>query len=98
MTKAVTTQGIWSRELVKAIAMDIGKSTADYIEHMYPEAVQHTASTFKTSVKHHIYNDLMAALEVTDEAAIRERLKVRRRHRLKMIRFWRAHRRSNPSG
>src|ERR1700722_16044439 len=55
---AIKTEGPWSRELVKEIAMDIGKEIAAYIEVMYPEAVKATSSTFLFSVRNGIFNEI----------------------------------------
>jgi hypothetical protein len=74
----------WSRELVKAIATDIGADTVAYIEVMYPKAIAATSSTFKTSVCNHIYNQIMAAIEVTDEGKVVVRLRDRKKFR----RWW----------
>lgn len=71
--------------LVKAIAMDIGKEVVAYIDYMYPEAPRSCTSTFRLSLRNSIYNEIMAALEVTDEgkiiARLNERKKFRRKHR-----------------
>lgn len=75
-----------ARALVKEIAMDIGKEVVAYIDVMYPKAIEHTSSTFKLSVRNCIYNQIMAAIEVTDEGKIRARLKDRKRFR----RWWTA--------
>lgn len=74
-------QETWSRELVKAIAMDIGKETVAYVEMMYPEAIKATSSTFRLSLRNHIYNQIMAAIEVTDEGKIVARLADRKSSR-----------------
>jgi hypothetical protein len=58
--------GPWSRELVKEIAMDIGKEVVAHIEVMYPAAIAATPGTFKTSVQNTVYNQIMAALDVND--------------------------------
>lgn len=76
----------WSRELVKQIAMDIGKETVAYVEVMYPEAIKATSSTFKLSLRNHIYNEIMAAIEVNDEGKVIARLKDRKSFR----RWWTA--------
>ena len=76
--------GPWSKELVEAIAMDIGKDTVAYIEVMYPAAIKAASSTFKLSVRNHIYNQIMAAIEVTDEGQIKARLQDRKKFR----RWW----------
>lgn len=59
------------KELVKALAMEIGKSTAAYVEVMYPEAVKATSSTFRTSLQNHIYNEIVSMAELHDAASIR---------------------------
>lgn len=73
-----------ARALVKEIAMDIGKETVAYIEVMYPKAIEATSSTFKLSVRNHIFNEIMAAIQVTDEGKIKARLRDRKRFR----RWW----------
>jgi hypothetical protein len=73
----------WSKELVKQIAMDIGKETVAYVEVMYPEAITATSSTFRLSLRNHVHNEIMAAIEVTDEGTIVARLKDR-----KVFRRW----------
>ncbi len=78
--------GPWDRELVKAIAMDIGKEVAAYIEVMYPKAVEATSSTFLLSVRNSIYNEIMAAIEVNDQGQIGARLQDRKKFR----REWKA--------
>lgn len=79
-------QETWSRELVKAIAMDIGKETVAYVEVSYPEAIKATSSTFTLSLRNHIYNEIMAAIEVTDEGKVVARLADRKSFR----RWWTA--------
>lgn len=74
-------RGPWSRELVKEIAMDIGKDVVAYIEVMYPKAIEATSSTFKLSVRNSIFNEIMAAIEVTDEGQIKARLRDRKKFR-----------------
>ena len=48
------------RDLLKLIAMDVGKEVATYIEVMYPEAVNAASSTFLLSVRNHTHNEIMA--------------------------------------
>jgi hypothetical protein len=76
--------GPWSKELVESIAMDIGKEVVAYIEVMYPKAIEATSSTFKLSVRNCIHNQIMAAIEVTDEGQIKARLQDRKKFR----RWW----------
>lgn len=77
------------RELIKEIAMDIGKELVAYIEVMYPQAIAATSSTFKLSMRNHVYNDIMAALEVNDADAIRKRLDERKRFRRQWVKSYR---------
>ena len=53
---AIRVEPSWSRELVKEIAMDVGKDVCAYIEWMYPKAVEATSSTFLLSVRNSIHN------------------------------------------
>lgn len=72
------------RDIIKLIATDIGKEVASHIEIMYPGAVKNTSSTFLLSVRSCIHNQIMGALENTDEAAILNWLDDRKRHRRKL--------------
>jgi len=85
----------WSRELVKAIAADIGADTVAYIEVMYPNAIKATSSTFKTSVRNHIYNQIMAAIEVNEEGQVIARLADRKKFRRWWVGVYRKIRRKN---
>jgi hypothetical protein len=85
-----------SRDLVKEIAMDIGKDTVAYIEVMYPQAIASTSSTFKQSVRNHIYNQIMAALDVNEEGAVIARLADRKKWRREWTAQWRRIRKQKP--
>lgn len=77
------------KDLFKAVAMDIGKDVATYIEIMYPEAVKACSSTFLLSLRNHIYNSIVSVLEVNPlnpNETVQERLE---RHR-KWRREWKA--------
>ena len=71
----------WSRDLIKTIAMDIGKEVVAYIEIMYPQAVEATSSTFKLAVRNCIYNEIMASIDVNDAGNIEARLRDRKKFR-----------------
>lgn len=75
------------REVVKLIAMDIGKAVADHIESMCPKAVAVVGNSFLLSVRYKTYNEIMAALKTTDEEEIRERLRRRKKERAAMKRM-----------
>ncbi len=79
----------WSRDLIKQIAMDIGKETVAYIEVMYPQAIAETSSTFKLAVRNHIFNEIMAAISVTDEGEVIARLDRRKTFRRQWLKTYR---------
>lgn len=81
------------RDVVKRIAEDIGKDTAAYISVMYPEAAKACSSTFMMSLRNHIYNQIMAAVEVNDVSEITKRLDERARWRKSWLAQWRRIRR-----
>jgi hypothetical protein len=87
--KLPAAQGPWSREIVKEIAMDIGKEVVAHIEVMYPAAITATPGTFKTSVQNTVYNQIMAALDVNDVGEIAGRLEERKRARTKLTAAYR---------
>ena len=90
--RPVPAEGI-SRELIKAIAMEIGKGTVAYVEVMYPEAIKAASSTFKLSLRNHIYNDIMAIAEIHDEAGVMRNLENRAKHRERWVAMYRKMRR-----
>lgn len=81
-------------DIIKAIAEDIGRDTAAYIEVMYPEAVKAASSTFKLSLRNHIYNEIMASVRLNDPALIKVRLEQRAGWRKKWVATYRKLRRS----
>ena len=83
-----------SRDLIKAMAMDAGKSLCAYLEVMFPEVWHGQNSGFKISMKHHVYNDIMSLTELHDEAAIRKRLADNEAHRKEWLKQWRKIRRT----
>lgn len=85
-----------SRDVVKEIAMDIGKAVVAYVEVQYPEAVTATSSTFRLSLRNCIYNEIMAALETVDEDVIRQRLVERKKWRREWKAMWKKIRSKEP--
>lgn len=67
------------RDLIRAVAMDIGKEVAHHIEMMYPEAVKAASSTFLLSVRNCTHNQIVAAIE--SEQPVERRLEFRKRFR-----------------
>ena len=68
-------------DVIKEIAMDIGKEVASHLEIMYPKAVEATSNSMLLSVRNCVYNEIMAALITTDENKMRLRLEKRRAFR-----------------
>lgn len=83
-------------DLVKAMAMDIGKEVAAYIERMYPKAVEATSSTFLTSLRNCVYNEIIATLGHHSISEIEQWLEIRKRERRKLRAIWKAVRTIKP--
>lgn len=76
--------------------MDAGKSLCAYLEVMFPEVWHGQNSGFKISMKHHVYNDIMALADLHDETAIRKRLAANEAHRKEWVGAYRKMRRAKP--
>lgn len=76
--------------------MDAGKNLCAYLEVMFPEVWHGQNSGFKISMKHHVYNDIMALADLHDEAAIRKRLADNEAHRKEWVGAYRKMRRAKP--
>lgn len=74
--------------LLKGVAMDIGKEVVAYVERMYPQAVSASSSTFRLALRNSIYNEIMAAMKVTDPSEIQARIIANAKHRREMKRLW----------
>lgn len=83
-----------SRSLIKALAMAVGKNTVDYVEVMYPEAIKHASSTFKLSLRNHIYNDIMHVATLHTKADIEKWLADNAAHHKRWLAMWRKIRRT----
>jgi hypothetical protein len=74
--------------LIKAIAMDIGKEVVHHIETMYPDAAEKLPGSGKLSVRNTVYNEIMAAIQVSDEGQIVARLQDRKAFRRKIKKMY----------
>ena len=72
---------VFTPDLVRQIAMDIGKAVAAHIEIMYPRAVEATTPNMLVSVRNCVHNEIIGALNVIDEKAILDRLERRKQNR-----------------
>ena len=86
-----------SRELIQAMAEAVGKDLAAYVEVLYPEAMAATSSTFKLSLRNHVYNDIMHVSTLHTEADIRAWLKSNEARRKAWLAAYRKVRRAKPS-
>jgi hypothetical protein len=79
-----------------AIAMDVGKEMVAYLEVMYPDVFEVMNSGCKLSIRNHIHNDIIAALEIVGTANHLERLKERAEFRRKWVAAYRNIYRNRP--
>jgi hypothetical protein len=74
----------WSRELIKAIAKDIGDAVLAHVQTMYPQAIEAAPSTFPTSLRNCVHNEILAAVSINDVVLVAERLRERKQFRRKV--------------
>lgn len=86
------------RDLIKAMAEAVGKNLAAYVEVMYPEAMKAASSTFKLSLKNHVYNDIMHVTTLHTEAEIRKWLTENEAHHKQWLAMYRKMRRTKSCG
>jgi len=79
-----------------AIAMDCGKEMVAYLEVMYPDVFEKMNSGCRLSIRNHIHNDIIAALEIQGASNHLERLKERAEFRRKWVAAYRNIRRNRP--
>ena len=79
------------RELVKEIAMEIGKEVASHIETMYPAAVAATSRSMLLSLRNSVHNDIMAAVDALESGDAVAWIERRRAQRRKSRALWRQH-------
>ena len=82
-------RGALPRELVKQIAMEIGKEVASHIETMYPQAVEATSKNMLLSVRNSVHNDIMAAVDALQNGDAEAWLERRQRQRREVRKLWR---------
>lgn len=76
------------RELVKDIAMEIGKEVASHIERMYPKAIEATSRNMLLSLRNSVHNDIMAAVDALAEGKAEAWLAERRAMRRAIRAQW----------
>lgn len=75
--------------LNKAIAMDMGKEMVAYLEVMYPDVFHAMNSGCRLSIRNHIHNDIIAALEVKGTQAHLDRIAERTEFRRNWLKAYR---------
>jgi len=78
------------RDLLKDLALDVGKEVAAYIERMYPKAVEAASSTFLLSVRNCVHNEIVATMGLYSVGEIEQRLAQRKRDRRQLRAVWKA--------
>ena len=81
------------KALNSAIAMDVGKEMVAYLEVMYPDVFDKMNGGCKLSIRNHIHNDIIAAMEIVGAANHVERLKERADFRRQWVAAYRGMRR-----
>lgn len=69
------------RELIREVAMDIGNSVIAHIEYGYPAMLAAVTPNAQISIRNHVHNEIMAALDIVDADEIRARLDRRKADR-----------------
>ena len=68
-------------DLIKRIAMDVGKEVVAHIEHAYPQMFLAASESAKLSVRNATYNAIMAAGEAFSQGLSEQRLAEHTKHR-----------------
>jgi hypothetical protein len=76
-----------SEDLIKRIAMDIGKQVVDHIEHAYPTMFEAVSENAKLSIRNSAYNAIMAAGEAFSQGLSEQMLAEHEHHRRTMRRL-----------
>lgn len=82
------------KALNSAIAMDVGKEMVAYLEVMYPDVFDKMNSGCRLSIRNHIHNDIVAAMDIIGASNHLERLKERAEFRRKWVAIYRNIRRN----
>lgn len=82
----------FSDELIRRIAMDIGKQVVAHIDHAHPEMFRAVLSTSsaRLSIRNATFNAIMAAMAAADEGRSDERIRQHEKHRRTMRRLQKA--------
>lgn len=81
------------KALAHAVGLDMGKEMVAYLEVMYPDVFEKMNSGCRLSIRNHILNDFVAAMEIVGAENHLERLKERARFRRERLATYRNMRR-----
>ena len=85
-----------TKALISEVAMDIGKEMVAHLEVMYPDVFKVMNSGCRLSIRNHIHNDIMGALECQHEDDYRQWMERRRVFRRKWLKTYRDMRKIKP--
>jgi hypothetical protein len=77
-------------ELVRKIAMDVGKQVIDHIADMYPQMLEAAPKSARLSIRNTAYNAIMEAVKAANEGRAESMLDAHERLRRKLGQFRRA--------
>jgi hypothetical protein len=96
MGTAVVTRDL-NKALISDVAMEIGKEMVARIEIMYPDVYAAMNSGCKLSIRNHIHNDIMWAIQNRSENEYREWIADRKKFRREQLKAYRGFRRPTPT-
>lgn len=77
------------KALISEVAMEIGKDLVAYLERMYPEVYAVMNSGCKLSIRNHVHNDIMWAIQNRSEADYRAWIAQRKADRRQLLKIYR---------
>jgi len=92
MTATEVVQQDIGKALISEVAMEIGTDMVAYLEVYYPDVFAVMNSGCRLSIRNHIHNDIMWAIQNRDEAEYKSWIAKRQRSRRALLKMWRARR------
>lgn len=89
MSKNAIAEQNLDKALISEVALEIGKDLVAHIERMYPDVYAAMNSGCKLSVRNHIHNDIMWAIQNRTEADYRAWIEARKASRRNLLKIYR---------
>jgi hypothetical protein len=89
MNKNAVAERDLDKSLISDVAMEIGKEMVAYLERMYPDVYSVMNSGCKLSIRNHIHNDIMWAIQQRTEFEYREWIARRQKTRRELLKIHR---------